>query len=124
MELEKRLTWKVWDKHASVSNIVAAPVQNGIDFGVAHVRIWSVQPFGCLWGPRQGIIGTASRKTVIANANDARLFVDNAGPGGRGRILGALGAQEGNRHEIVVPRKVLVSLWSHLLGVNVVVGLF
>ena len=75
-----------------------------------HIEILSVVRVLIHLIPREFIIGTAFRKSVVAHGQDLIVLTHDAGTYLRIRIFGAHRGKLRNSHEIFVPGNISVSL--------------
>ena len=67
-------------------------------------------------GPGKRPVAATPRKTVVPDAQDHLPSVDDAGTDLLARVLAALGGEERDGHEVVVPAKVAAA-WGGVVGV-------
>ena len=86
-------------------------IHDGVHLGVADVWVFRVEPADGLAIPREFVIAAADWEAVVADADDFVFVADNAGADLRARVFAALGGQQGNSHEVVVPTKVICAFF-------------
>ena len=97
-------------------DVKSAPLQRGcisiqdrVRLGMHDVRILCIEGRGRFTIPGEFIISTSSWKTIIAHSYYSLLTVYDACTHLRRRILGSHRAQIRNRHEKVIPTKVIAA---------------
>ena len=102
------VTGKKRDIDAALAQIGGDGVQDRVQFGVANVGVFAFEKTAVA-APGHVVVGAAARQAVVADADDAVLVVDDAGPDLGVRVFAALRRQEGHSHEVFIPRQIIAA---------------
>eukprot|EP00306_Pavlova_sp_CCMP459_P000882 CAMPEP_0185174788 /NCGR_PEP_ID=MMETSP1139-20130426/25779_1 /TAXON_ID=298111 /ORGANISM="Pavlova sp., Strain CCMP459" /LENGTH=120 /DNA_ID=CAMNT_0027740511 /DNA_START=109 /DNA_END=471 /DNA_ORIENTATION=- len=102
-ELRALVAWEECDVDGTVLEGRGVGVQDGVKFCMTHVRVLGVKRGVTTFCPRKLVVRAAPWKSVVSDADNFEVPVDNTSADLPAGILRALSAQERNGHEVLVP---------------------